>query len=92
MIPYWRDTSEIEEGVLDRYTVEQFIIGHGKRTLAPRETMCYPVVRTAHLPDASPYFAEPETELAARCSLIACVTENLILEIPEPILDRMFSM
>ena len=91
-IPSWHDKSDAPEGVLGKYVVEQLVIGEGEHVLAPGETLDYAIVRTARLRVASPYFAEPKAELAARRRLIASVAEELILETPEPVLNRMFTM
>ncbi len=91
-VPSWRDKSDTPEGVLGHYVVEQFVIGDQTRVLSPGESLHFAVVRAARLRDASPYFAEPEAELAARRRLIASVAEELILETPEPVLNRMFTM
>ena len=91
-VPHWRNESQTAEGLHGQYIIEQFLLGEGQRTLAPGEMMRCAYVRTARLPEASPYFAEPESELAARRSLIESTSHALVLETPEPVFARMFQM
>jgi hypothetical protein len=91
-IPRWRVEQSAATGVRGVYHVEQFLIGETDRCLAPGEALRFAIVRTAQLAEDAPYIAEAECELAARLRLRADVEQDLVLETPEPVLNRMFAL
>jgi hypothetical protein len=79
-----------EEGVLGSYLIESFIIGEGVYTLAPGESLEYSLVNAARKIDDAPYFGNPAAELAARKEFLKECAQNLVLETPDSILNRLF--
>ncbi len=91
-VPDWKveETTNEENGLYGVYTIDEFIEGNGIYRLAPRESMTYAVIRTARKSDDAPYFGNSSAEWAARQDFINRSSENLVLETPNPVLDRLF--
>ncbi len=92
-VPRWRQRSETpaEKGVFGTYTIEEFLIGEGIYRVAPNDHVTYGVVRSARKGNDAPYFGNPEAELAARRAFIEDVENRLVLETPDPVLNRLFA-
>ncbi len=92
-LPSWRERSatDPELGVSGSYIIEQFLVGEGVTLLAPGESVGYAVVRCARTDGDAPYFGNPEAEFAARNRFVAEMESRLVLDTPDPILDRLFA-
>lgn len=91
-IPRWRLQQSTGQELRGRYYVEQFLIGETMRRLAPGETLRFAIVRTARMAEDAPSVVEADCELAARLQLRANVEQDLVLETPELVLNRMFAL
>ncbi len=91
-IPNWQmeETTLEENGLYGVYSINVFIEGNGVYRLAPGESMTYAVIRTARKSDDAPYFGNSSAEWAARQDFINVSSENLVLETPSRVLDRLF--
>ena len=92
-IPQWRKQSETDpaKGLFGQYVIEQFLIGEGTYRVAPGSSITYAVVRSARKEKDPPYFGHPTAELAARISFIKGLESRLVLETPDPVLNRLFA-
>jgi len=92
-IPRWRKQSETpaEKGVFGTYIVEQFLIGEGTYRVAPNDHVVYAVTRSARKENDAPYFGNAEAELAARRAFVEDIESRLVLETPDPVLNRLFA-
>jgi hypothetical protein len=90
-IPAWRQLDTTLTGRWGKYVVEQFIIGAGRYRLAPGESLSFAEVRTARTLGEAPYYGNPGAELAARVAFIRQCEADLVLETPDPVLDRLFA-
>ena len=91
-IPAWKKQHDSKPGTRGIYKIEEYLLGEGDYTLAPRETVSYALVRSGRLSEEAPYCDNPESELAAREEYLEEMGDSLILETPEPVLDSMFRM
>lgn len=91
-VPAWREEQATIEkkGLYGVYTISEFIEGDGTFKLAPGETLNYAVIRTARKSNDAPYFGNSSTEWAARLKFLGNSSENLVLETPNPVLNRLF--
>ena len=91
-VPAWREEQSTREdkGVFGVYVITEFVEGEGRYKLAPGEQLSYAVIRSARKLDDSPYFGNSSAEYAARQSFIHNSSKKLILETPDPVLDRLF--
>lgn len=91
-IPAWKvsETTPAEKGLFGAYVIDQRVVGEGVYHLAPGSAVHYAVVRAARLETEAPYYPDPAAELAARRSLIERLGGDLVLETPDPVLDRLF--
>ena len=83
--------TEAKSGLLGVYLIETQLIGEGMYLLAPGESIKYAVVHSARSEDASPYYGNPEVELAGRLKFLDECSEKLVLETPDPVLNQLFS-
>lgn len=92
-IPRWhtQDETAPDRGVFGRYIIEQCLIGEGSYVVAAQDGLYYAIVRSARKQDDAPYFGNPEAEFAARISFISEMETRLILETPDPVLNRLFA-
>ncbi len=93
VIPGWSShtPTEARHERFGSYIIDQNLIGEGAYLLAPGESIEYAVVRSARRTDDPPYVGNPSAELAARRRFIADCEENLVLETPDPVLNRLFA-
>ncbi len=93
LIPSWRrkKVTSSDKGVFGAYTIEEHLIGEGTYVLAPKQDVTYAVVRSARKKNDSPYYGSPGVELAARNAFIKEIEERLVLETPDPVLNRLFA-
>jgi len=89
----WRTTEKTDpkKGRLGTYVIEQFLMGDTQQALAPGESLTYALVHCARLENEPPYFGDPEAELAGRNRFIETIEVSLILNTPDPILNRLFA-
>jgi len=88
---YRKEQSTVEdEGLYGVYTISEFIEGDGRYKLAPGENLSYAIIRTAKKLDDTPYFGNSSVEWAARQAFIHNSSKNLVLETPDPVLNRLF--
>ncbi|MBN2315744.1 MAG: hypothetical protein JXM79_17580 [Sedimentisphaerales bacterium] len=92
-VPRWRTQSvtEAQQGTFGSYVIEQFLIGEVHRRLVPGETWTYSLIHSARKENDAPYFGEPEAEFVARQHFVADMESRLILETPDPVLNRLFA-
>jgi hypothetical protein len=92
-IPSWRKQTKTKpkQGVFGAYVFERFLIGEGTYRLAPNETKQYTIVHAARKQTDSPYFGSPTAELASRMSFLKTMETSLVLETPNPVLNRLFA-
>lgn len=89
-IPAWRKSHDSRPGTRGTYKIEESLLGEGDFTLAPGEKKSYALIRAARLAEEAPYCDNPESELAARRAFLSEMKDSLVLETPEPVLNRMF--
>lgn len=92
-IPAWRKASETqpEDGVFGKYVIEEFRIGEGSYHVAPSGEVSYALVRAARKLDDAPYYGNPDAELASRTAYVTGLDDRLVLETPDPVLNRLFA-
>ena len=93
VIPRWREVEkpDPEKGFFGSYLVEEFLIGETDLLLAPGESFTYATIRSARMENDNPYYGDPEAEFAARKRFISNLENSLILETPDPVLNRLFA-
>lgn len=91
-VPDWKNEERTEkgDGLFGAYVISEFIEGNGSYYLAPGETMRYAIIRTARETNEVPYYGNASAELAARQKFLDNCAEELVLETPDPVLDRLF--
>ena len=92
-VPRWHEHEDTpaDQGRLGSYVIESLLIGETRRWLAPGESLTYALVRSARMQDKAPYFGEPQAEWAARQQFIRDLENTLILNTPDPVLNRLFA-
>jgi hypothetical protein len=92
-LPYVKSHIETEanRGLLGVYLIETQLIGKGVYLLASGESIKYAVVHSARTEDATPYYGNPEVELAGRLKFLDECSEKLVLETPDPVLNQLFA-
>tara|TARA_R110002050_G_scaffold177889_1_gene311074 strand:- start:20260 stop:22299 length:2040 start_codon:yes stop_codon:yes gene_type:complete len=93
IIPSWNRTelTEANQGVYGVYSINEFNVGQGNFKIAKGETLEYAIVRTARMLQDAPYFGNFLTELAGRNKFIENTGNNLILQSPDHVLNRLFA-
>jgi len=92
-VPNWRrhEVTPADQGRFGSYVIESFVIGETRRWLAQGESMAYALVHSARMQDEAPYFGEPQAEWAARQQFIRDLENTLVLDTPDPVLNRLFA-
>jgi hypothetical protein len=83
--------TSINEGVEGSYTLEVRSQNHGTVAIEPGESVTFWVIITGSKSEAPPLIINAEEELRNRDSLLRVFSDNLILETPDPVLNRMFA-
>ncbi|MBD5225634.1 MAG: hypothetical protein HDS68_06695 [Bacteroidales bacterium] len=84
------ETTPAEKGVDGAYAIQALTSGNGTFTLAPDETATFSV-STQGRPAGGPQIAtDAAADLAGRNSFVNGLRESLVLESPDPVLNRMF--
>lgn len=86
-----RMTSDAEKGVDGAYVVESKLYGTGTFQLQPQESLTFSATVSARRESEQPLVCDVAAEIAARQKLVAGWQENLVLQTPDPVLDRMFA-
>ena len=86
-----RMTSDANKGVDGAYVVEETLNGTGSYQLKSKESLIFSAVISARRVSEKPLTCDVTEEIAARQRLVASWQQNLILETPDSVLDRMFS-
>lgn len=80
-----------EMGVDGSYRIEMSVRGAGVYTVAPGDSIRFSVMLAAYKPTEKSAEWDAERELEKRCALLKELSSNLILETPDPTLNRMFA-
>ncbi len=86
-----RLTSDAKKGVDGTYVVESRLYDTGTFQLKPKESKIFSAVISARREREQSLLCNVTAEIAARKELVARWQENLILESPDKVLDRMFA-
>ena len=86
-----RMTSDPQKGVDGAYVVESRLYDTGTFRVEPQESKTFSAVISARRQKEEPFTCNAATEISARKQLVARWQENLILETPDNVLDRMFA-
>ena len=84
-------TSDADKGVDGAYVVESRLTGTGTFLLKPKESHTFSAVVSARRQGEQPLTCDIAQEIAARKKLVAEWQQNLVLETPDAVLDRMFA-
>lgn len=84
------DTTRAENGVYGRYILTTVTYGAGTYDLAPGESMEYAIVYSGRKASEPPYYFSASYEYQKRRSLVRDISANLVLETPDPIINKMF--
>ncbi len=79
-----------EKGVSGEYTIEARSAGNKTLTLQPGETVEFSVTTQGRPSSGPAMITDPAADLALRDSLVSQLENSLILETPDPVLNRMF--
>lgn len=92
IVPAWKkeEHTDEEKGLSGVYIISEFVVGDGKFRLAAGESITHSIIRTARKSSDAPYFGNAVTEWAARQEFIRNSSKNLVLETPDPALNRLF--
>lgn len=83
--------TDAAQGVFGAYRIARQTIGAGTFHLAPGETVSWTISHAAVRKDEPMPFPDAEAELAGREAFRDRVFSNLILESPDPVVNRLFS-
>lgn len=86
-----RMTSDSTKGVDGAYVVESELYGTGSFQLKPQESRIFSAVVSARRESEKPMVCDVAHEVAARQERVDGWQENLVLQTPDPVLDRMFA-
>ena len=86
-----RMTSDPDKGVDGAYVVEEILYGTGSFQLEPQKSLTFWAVVSARRQSEQPLRCDAAAEIAARQELVAGWQQNLILQSPDSVLDRMFA-
>jgi hypothetical protein len=78
-------------GLEGSYTISAYSVQHGAFRLQPGEKATYFLLFSAGRSGDDIRSADPENELAKREAFLGLMAENLVLETPDSLLNRMFS-
>ncbi|MBE0677111.1 MAG: hypothetical protein IH591_20830, partial [Bacteroidales bacterium] len=81
----------IKEGVEGSYTLEVMSQNHGTFTIQPGESVTFWLIITGRKSEALPVNINASDELIKRDALLRQSGDNLILETPDAVLNRMFA-
>lgn len=93
-LPESRETFRTDPaaGVSGSYAITVATASGGNISLAPGEKYRFYTYITGLKPEESIAEINPEEELAARHAMLASLTDNLVLETPDPVLNCMFAL
>lgn len=86
-----RMTSDAASGIDGAYVVEERLSGTGTFRLAPQESVTFSAVLSARRESEKPLACNVSEEIAERRKLVAEWQENLVLQTPDDVLNRMFA-
>ncbi len=86
-----RMISDAIKGIDGAYVVESMLYGTGTFQLKPKETKTFSAVISARRENEQPLTCDVAAEIEARKRLVTGWQNNLVLETPDPVLDRMFA-
>lgn len=86
-----RMTSDAAKGVDGAYVVEERLNGTGSFRLEPQQRLTFSAVLSARRESEQPLVCDVAKEIAARRALVDEWQQNLVLETPDNVLDRMFA-
>ncbi len=86
-----RMTSDAAKGIDGAYVVESKLYGAGTFQLKPQETKTFSAVISARREREHPLTCDVAAEIEGRKRLVMGWQNNLVLETPDPVLDRMFA-
>lgn len=86
-----RITSDASQGVDGAYVVEERLYGTGSFRLEPQQSLTFSAVLSARRQSEQPLACDVQKEIAARRALVEQWQQNLVLETPDSVLDRMFA-
>lgn len=79
-----------EKGVYGSYIISTDIRGSGTFTLNPGESRSFDVIFQARTQTEQPVYPDLREEFDKRLSMIGLLDSNLVLQTPDPVLDREF--
>lgn len=71
--------------------MEGTVYGSGPHTVLPGDTLYFAASLSAHREGEPSIRLQPETEKAKRMDFLKQLADNLILETPDPVINRMFA-
>jgi hypothetical protein len=86
-----RLTSDAKKGVDGAYVVESALYGTGTFQLKPKESLTFWAIVSARRQSEQQLTCNAAAEIAERKKLVEGWQENLVLETPDKVLDRMFA-
>ena len=86
-----RSKTNPENGVTGAYIMEGTVYGSGPHTVLPGDTLYFAASLSAHREGEPSIRLQPETEKAKRMDFLKQLADNLILETPDPVINRMFA-
>ena len=86
-----RMTSDASQGVDGAYVVEERLYGTGTFRLEPQQSQTFSAVLSARRENEQPLVCDVRKELADRRALVDEWQQNLILETPDSVMNRMFA-
>lgn len=85
------DSTQAEKGVYGVYILSTTVYGAGTYDLQPGEIVKYAIVYSGRKTCDQPYAFSAGYEHQKRAALAAGLTQNLVLETPDPVLNNMFA-
>ena len=86
-----RLTSDAAQGVDGAYVVEEQLYGTGTFRLEPQKSLIFSAVLSARRQSEKPLMCDASKEIAARKKQVDDWQQNLVLETPDKVIDRMFA-
>lgn len=86
-----RMTSDAAQGVDGAYVVEEQLYGTGSFRLEPQQSLTFSAVLSARRHSEQPLRCDVSKEIAARKKLVSDWQQNLVLETPDSVMNRMFA-
>ena len=86
-----RMTSDAAQGVDGAYVVEETLFGTGSFRLEPQQSLTFSAVVSARREGEQPLVCDVQKEITSRRALVEQWQQNLILETPDSVLNRMFA-